>query len=58
MRKLVEKIFERAQSLAENGLKVDMHGLTQAYEEVLRAEGIIPLDDTVIFEQILKIYNS
>ena len=49
MRKIVEKIFEKAYSFIENGQKVDMHGVTQAYEEVLRAEGITPLDDTVIF---------
>lgn len=56
MRDIVVQIFATAKKLAGND-QIDKLCVVKAYEETLRLNGMKPVDDIVIYEHVLDIFD-
>ena len=57
MRELIAQIFATAQQIAGTE-PIDKLCVVKAYEQTLRSNGIKPLDDMVIYENVLQIFDT
>ena len=52
--------MKRSGSSSDNGIsgRLDKMSLMQAYEAILRNEGILPVSDSKIYKLVFKVYDK